>query len=95
MTINYDLTTIEWCTYEENNNYGTCRERANRTKKGRFNTKKSKPVLQFTLNGEFVCEWPSMSEAARNGFSIGNIWSCCRGRLKSAGGFIWKYKEVI
>ena len=55
--------------------------------------KLSKKVLQFTLNGEFIREWPSISECGRNGFNIGAIWSCCNGKLKTHKGYIWKYKE--
>ena len=78
-TIDEERTTIEWCTYEYNNNYGTRTE------------KTSKKVLQFTLSGEFIREWPSIQECARNGFNHGNICSCCRGKRKSADGFRWEY----
>ena len=53
--------------------------------------KLSKKVLQFTLNGEFIREWPSISECGRNGFSTGAIWSCCNGKLKTHKGFKWCY----
>ena len=28
------------------------------------------------------------------GCNKGNIGSCCKGKRKSAGGFIWKYKKI-
>lgn len=28
-----------------------------------------------------------------HGINRGNISQCCKGKLKSAGGFIWKYIE--
>lgn len=38
--------------------------------------------------------FPSLSEASRaTQTSISNITACCKGRLKSAGGYIWRYKE--
>jgi hypothetical protein len=52
-----------------------------------------RPVLQYTLSGEFVKEWPSMMEAERNGFCHGNVSPCCLGRRKSAYGYIWKFKD--
>ena len=56
----------------------------------------SKPVLQYTINGEFIAEYPSVREAERQtGCSHGNICACCKGKLKSTGGYIWKYKEGI
>lgn len=55
----------------------------------------SKPVLQFTKDGQFVAEYPSISEASRQtAIHLSNIASCCRGKRKTAGGFIWKNKEV-
>lgn len=54
-----------------------------------------KKVEQYTLNGEFVTEYPSAMEAARqNGYSQGCISECCRGECESRYGFKWKYKEV-
>lgn len=62
---------------------------------GMFNIKSSKPVLQYTLDGEYICEYPSVMEIKRVlKYGQGNISSCCRGERKSAYGFIWKYKEV-
>ena len=55
--------------------------------------KLSKKILQFTKSGEFIKEWPSAMEASRQlGISNVSICSCCKGKLKSAGGFIWMYK---
>lgn len=88
-TIDYEKTTIEWCDHTYNMNYGS-RNRIISEK--HTNGKLSKPVLQFTPTGEFVREWPSMAEARRNGFWHGAISACCRGKRKTAYGFIWKYK---
>ena len=62
-------------------------------KKKLKNGKTSKKVLQFTLSGEFIREWPSTAECERNGFDSSFVSSCCRGKYKSAYGFLWKYKE--
>ena len=57
--------------------------------------KQSIPILQFTKSGEFIKEWPSLREAGRQlGISHKNICHCLKGRHKSAGGFIWRYKKV-
>lgn len=55
------------------------------------------PVLQYSLDGDFIGEYDSAKDAANAlGRSIrGNITSCCTGKRKSAGGFIWKYKYDI
>ena len=88
-TIDKERTTIEWATYKENNDYGTRTERA---AKARINGKKSKKVLQFTLNGEFVREWESTMECGRNGFCQSHVAACCRGERKSHKGFCFMYK---
>ena len=88
-TIDKERTTIEWVTYKENNDYGTRTERA---AKARINGKKSKKVLQFTLNGEFVREWESTMECGRNGFCQSHVAACCRGERKSHKGFCFMYK---
>ena len=51
------------------------------------------PILQFTKDGEFVKEWPSAYEAERQlGIAHQSICKCLKGRYKSAGGFVWRYK---
>ena len=55
-----------------------------------------KSVVQYTLGGEVVAEYKSITEAAReNGIGRKDISNCCREKIKSAGGFIWKYKTLI
>ena len=52
-------------------------------------------ILQFSKNGEFIAEYPSTKEAERQtGCYQQNICNCCKGERKSAGGFIWRYKEI-
>ena len=89
-SIDEERTTIEWCTHEYNNTFGT---RIERVAKKTTNGKKSKKVLQFTLSGEFIREWPSVMECGRNGFNQGSVCQCCNGKRKSAYGYIWRYKE--
>ena len=88
-TIDKERTTLEWVTSKENNNYGTRNERIAKTM---TNGIRSKPVLQFTLDGEFVREYPSVSECERNGFNRSAVCLCCNGKLPHYKGYIWKYK---
>ena len=56
----------------------------------------SKPVLQYTLDMVFINEYPSINEASRQtGIQVSHITECCKGKygFKSAGGYIWKYKD--
>ena len=53
------------------------------------------PILQFTKDGAYIKEWPSLSEAYRQlGIHPSNICHCLKGKRKSAGGYIWKYKKT-
>ena len=80
---NNNVDNLEWCDAKYNTNFGTCIERRSK--------KKSKTVLQYTLDGKFVREWPSTMECERNGYQNGNVVACCQGRLKKYKDFIWKY----
>ena len=93
-TIDKERTTIEWVTAKENSNYGTRNERcAKAISKAMTNGKLSKPVLQFTLDGEFIREWPSTREIERQlGFDNSAVGRCCLGKQKTAYGFRWMYK---
>lgn len=54
----------------------------------------SKPILQYTLSGELIKEWPSIKTAAESlKLSRGNISNCCNGvKFKQVGGFVWRYR---
>lgn len=54
----------------------------------------SKPVLQYTKDKIFIREWESGKLASEElNINKSNITACCQGKQKTAGGFIWKYKE--
>ena len=54
----------------------------------------SKSILQYSKENIFIREWESAHMAA-NAINIyqPNITSCCTGKLRTSGGFIWKYKK--
>ena len=84
------VSNLEWCDAKYNNNYGT---RNKRIGKSNTNGKLSKPVLQYTLDGQFVKEWSSTMECKRNGYNQSHIIECCRKNRKTHKGFIWRYKD--
>ena len=50
-------------------------------------------IIQFSKDGEFIAEYPSIMEASRQtGCNNSHISSCCKGERKSCGGYIWKYR---
>lgn len=89
-TVDPDKSNLEWCTYTYNNAYGSKPERISQKL---INGISSKPILQLTLDGKFIKEYPSIKEAERQ-TDINNacICLCCNGKLKTAGGFRWEYK---
>lgn len=53
---------------------------------------RSKAVAQYTLCGDFINSFESTCIAfAETGVAQSSICRCVNGKLKSAGGFIWKY----
>ena len=84
-TVNKEKTTIEWVTSKENNNYGTHNERVAKAN--------SKRVIQLSLLGDFIREWPSIMECGRNGFNQGAVCNCCNGKRKTHKGFRWMYYD--
>ena len=54
----------------------------------------SKPVCQFTTDNVFIAEFASIKEASEVTNVIKqNISSAVRGKYKTSGGFIWRYKN--
>ena len=79
---------LEWSTRRENLNFGTRNVRAGKA----IAKALSKPVGQYTLDGDLVKVWQSTSEVERQtGFSQGNISLAANGKYKQAYGFRWKY----
>lgn len=88
---NNRVDNLEWCTYYYNNSYGTKLERQSKSQINDF--KKSKKVNKYDLDGNFIKTWISMKEVERQlGIFSQHIYRCCKGKRKSTGGFIWKYK---
>ena len=84
---NNRVDNLEWCDRKYNMNYGTLQERRIR--------KVFKPILQYTKDGVFIKEWESIVSAAQQtNISRKHISDCCCGRGKTAGGYVWKHKEV-
>ena len=76
---------LEWMSQRDNNNYGTHNKRMAEAL--------SKQVQMFDkFTGELLATFPSLMEAERvTGIDDGNISKCCLGKLKSAGGYVWRY----
>lgn len=94
---------LEWCTYSYNAKHSFetgLRQPTKGEKDGMYGVHgkdhpSSKPVLQFTLGGEFLKEWENPIEAGKALNVCGaSIQRCARGDRKTAFGYKWKYKEA-
>ena len=95
---NNNVSNLEWCTHEYNNNYGTRKEKASKTMKGKFKGEKhpmygkkhtaetkekmGKPVVCVTT-GEVFKTAREAAFATKTGYT--GISFCCKGRYKTSG----------
>ena len=86
---NNNLNNLSWCTYKENNNYGSHNERMASTHKANCTYDKlSKPVYCITNNTVYA----SAHEAARKlNLDNASITKCCQGKFKQTKGYQFKY----
>lgn len=81
---NNHVSNLEWCDWQYNNTYGSRVERAR--------LKQVKAVIQCDRNGDFIRKWGSLTEASSTlHIHNGSISECCKGKRKTAGGYVWKY----
>lgn len=94
---NNSVDNLEWCTNLYNTNYGNHPLRVSESQ--------AIPIIQLSLEGEFIKEWNSSEEAARAlKIHAPNILRRCHGgffskergkwvNVNKASGFMWKFKE--
>ena len=71
-------SNLEWCDRKHNINYSW-----------------SKQVQQLDKQGNILATYPSIQEAERvTRVNHSYICKCCQGKLRTSGGYVWRYKEV-
>lgn len=99
--LNNRLDNLEYCTHRYNINYGTGNYRRKVTEintrksirtTNRITNRKTKRVIQYDLNGNFIKEWDNIFRA-RTELKLNKIWEVCNGKRNKCGNFIWRYKE--
>lgn len=80
--LNNCVNNLEWCSHRYNCNYGTKTERQK--------TKKSKKIIQYNINKEYIKTYNSIKEAQEL-CKCHNISLCCRGKRRTSGGYIWEF----
>ena len=92
------VDNLEWCDYKYNLNYGTRNKKLANSLTNNHTI--STPVLQYSLNREFIKEFPSISEAVRElkcpnrGSGIKNITRNCNNPKSTAYGYKWEFKTL-
>ena len=87
----YTISNIQLMIWQENSN-----KQHDYLRKGEkiVTSNPQKPVEQYDLKGNFIKEYHSINQAKREtGVHHSSISQACLGRYKTAGKFIWKYKE--
>lgn len=86
-------SNLEWCTpsYNIQHAYNNGLAENSRIMAQKVH---GKIVEQYTLNRDFVQDFPSVKVASiKTGISYWGIWRNCLNRKASYSGFIWKYKS--
>ena len=95
--LNNTCDNLEWCTPKYNINYGSCKQKISEKIKQQYadGTKKLMkdkiPVVQLSLSGEYINQYPSARDTGNKKYKNSMIQSCCTKRKKTAYGFIWMY----
>lgn len=85
--LNNKADNLEWCTHKYNCNYGTAIERSAKNRR--------KKVIMYDKQGNKLKDFKSLTIASsylNKPHAHSHISDCCKGKRKSAYGYIWKYK---
>ena len=69
------------------------KQKQSEAKKGK-NNPRTKRIIQHDKQGNLIRIWDYAKQVTEElGINHGNIIQCCKGKRKSAGGFVWKYVD--
>lgn len=82
---NNRVDNLEWCTNRENVQHTY----------DKMNHKNIRPIIQYDLNGNRINVFRSIAEASRsiNVHRNSSIRDCCKGRIRIAHGYVWRYQD--
>ena len=86
------VENLRWFTVPKNNSTELARKRKSEAARKREDNKKQ--IIQYAINGGLIGIYNSTMEAERNtNVDHSTIIRCCKNKQKTAGGYIWKYKN--
>ena len=95
--LNNNVNNLEWCTCSENLKHAYTNNLKSNNFKNKFgkDNSHSKIIYQIDKNNKKVIKcFYGAAEAQRiTKIKSNSITMCCKRQRKTAGGFIWRYKE--
>ena len=91
------VDNLEWCTHSYNNKeaYRIGLKKSLKGKNNYYSRTLMIPINQYSLDGNFIKRWNSISEASKElNLYHSNIIAVCKNKKRTAGGFIWKYAKT-
>ena len=89
--LNNHVENLEWCTHKYNSLYGTNTNRQKETRNKRGCSKAEISVRAKKIDGTFVGEYKSISEASRSlNVSLSNICEHLKSKRKSVQGYVFE-----
>lgn len=98
---NNECSNLEWTTHLGNTQHAKKQGRLARTSEWLANQRKSlekydRAVIGYDhLTGKTYVEFPSIHEAARNGYTASSICKCCQGKRGLHKGLAWMYAQEV
>lgn len=101
---NPNIGNLEWVTFSDNSYHAfahglsrisdRCKKAVSKIAAENGAKTTQKAVDRLSLSGEYIDSFKSIREAERiTGISRANIGEVCRGRRRTAHGYIWKYSN--
>lgn len=80
--LNNNVNNLEWCTYKYNNQYND-----------KMSHRRIK-VNQYSKDNRFIKQWDGLINIEKElNINRNNITTVCKGKRKTAGGYIWRYVD--